>query len=112
MTDKAQAYLEGLAEKILALDIQIQRILDDDELAEMERSIHHAELQAKYCYLRQRQAAIMGDVTSEQKWCSLSEAWEGRKKVAVAAREKDLLPKILERLERNQDLNKQLQDLS
>lgn len=111
MTPQEESYVMRISKKILRIDVKIQECLGNSLLPEMEKSIQHSDLQIHYCYLRQRQSAVSGDLDEERRWCALAECWEGRKKVAVAAREKDLLPKILSKLDRNSDLNRDLQKL-
>lgn len=103
--DEYKASLDEELRDVLLLIAALER---DEDITPMERSVQTCELESRKCTIHAARAAIRGAVDDELAWTKQKDSWQQRLKVAVAARSQDLLPKILDRQNEDQDVVREL----
>jgi|OM-RGC.v1.029461851 hypothetical protein len=103
--DEYKDSLDGEKRDVLMAISAIER---DESITPMERSVKICELEARRCSIEAARCAVVGDQDGELSFSRQKADWHARLKVAVAARSQDLLPKILDRQSKDEDIVREL----
>jgi hypothetical protein len=97
--------LDGEKRDVLMAIAAIER---DDTITPMERSVKICELEARRCSIEAARCAVVGDQDGELSFSKQKANWHSRLRVAVSARSQDLLPKILDRQSKDEEIVREL----